>query len=56
LFTVSFLEALKFIQILALAGNCIYGTLPEELGQLDHLLSLELHENGLVRNHVVNVI
>lgn len=35
--------------MLALAGNCIYGTIPEEIGQLDHLLTLELHENGLVR-------
>lgn len=34
--------------MLALAGNCIYGTIPEEIGQLDHLLALELHENGLV--------
>lgn len=41
-------QAVRFLQMLALAGNCIYGTIPEEIGQLDHLLALELHENGLV--------
>jgi hypothetical protein len=42
--------------MLALAGNCIYGTIPEEIGQLDNLLSLELHENGLVRKRLMTFI
>lgn len=28
-------------------GNCIFGTIAPEIGELHHLLSLELHSNGL---------
>ena len=42
-----FTSALNYLQLLALQGNCIFGTLPPELSQLNSLLSLELHENGL---------
>jgi hypothetical protein len=40
-------EALSFLQLLHLPYNCIYGTIPPEIGELRHLLSLELHGNGL---------
>ena len=40
-------EALSFLQLLHLPHNCIYGTIPPEIGELRHLLSLELHGNGL---------
>lgn len=33
--------------MLALPHNCLYGTIPPELGSIRHLLSLELHGNGL---------
>jgi hypothetical protein len=40
-------EALSFLQMLHMPFNCIYGTIPPEIGELRHLLSLELHGNGL---------
>ena len=33
--------------MLHLPNNCLYGTIPPEIGKLRHLLSLELHGNGL---------
>lgn len=38
---------LAFLQLLHLPNNCIYGTMPPEIGKLRHLMSLELHGNGL---------
>ncbi|KAL7540796.1 hypothetical protein ACHAXR_010384, partial [Thalassiosira sp. AJA248-18] len=41
------LNQLHHLQFLHLPHNCVYGTIPSELGKLAHLLSLELHGNGL---------
>ena len=40
-------SALTHVQSLALPHNCIYGTIPPEIGDMTNLLSLELHGNGL---------
>lgn len=39
-------NSLKCI-LAALPGNCLYGTIPPEIGNLRYLLSLEIHSNGL---------
>ena len=40
-------EAISFLQLLHLPNNCLFGTIPPEIGKLRHLMSLELHGNGL---------
>jgi Leucine-rich repeat (LRR) protein len=41
------ISELRFLQYLALNGNCLYGNVPSEFGSMPNLLSLELHGNGL---------